>query len=234
MNKISAFIIILLASLLLTQQALIYANDTRDLTSSEVKCDQVDKTHNLVTVKAGEEITSYQGRGKNNISIIEGGKVAHMSLCDSATASVKGGSASHIRMYDSSAISVSDNAKIGHLSLNDNSQGKISGGTFAFINLGGKSETHVGSLTMEDGSLQVSGVNVSGGVITLKKGATLHLYGQNISFSDGKLSGAWADGSRFKFWLVQLLGEGEEKKFEFFYSMPNQVIFHNTNKSFSN
>ncbi len=229
MNKIFPFSIILLASLFLAQQTP-FSADGRDSTSAKEECNQFDNTHNSVTLKAGEEIAFYRGHDENNISVLEGGEVAHMSLCDLATASIKGGNVSHIRMYDSSAIKVFGNTKIGHLTLNDSSKSKISGGTFAFINLADNSEAHVQSLSMEDGLLQASGVDVSGGAITLKKKATLHIYGQKISFSDGKLSGIWADGTSFKFWLVQRLGYGEQEKFELFDSMPNQVIFHDTNK----
>lgn len=251
MIKIFTFGVMFLSFLFLAQNFLI-SNDSKDSEDKKIYC-RFDKNPNSVTLKAGEEIAFYRGHDDNNISVLKGGHVSHMFLCDSATASIKGGNVgfinmydssaievshnmasikgenvAHLKMYDSSAIEVSDNADISHLTLNNSSQGKISDGTFAFINLRDNSEAHIRSLNIGDGSIQASGVNISGGAVTLERGTTLHIYAQKLGFKDGKLSGTWADGSSFKFWLVQYFGNEEQSRYKLPDSMPDQVIFHKT------
>lgn len=226
MIRIFTIGVMFLSFLFLAQNFLI-SNDNRDSEDKKIYC-RFDKNPNSVTLKAGEEIPFYGGHDDNNISVLKGGDVAHMFLCDSATASIKGGNVSHVKMYDSSAIKVSDNADIGHLTLSNSSQAKISGGTFAFINLADNSEAHIWSLNINGGSLGTPEINLSGGAITLQRGIKLHIYGKKLSFADGKLSGTWADGTSFKFWLVQNFGDEQRSRYKLPDSMPGQVIFHKT------
>lgn len=200
------------------------------IANKEDKCNQVNNTEQSVTVKSGEKIVNYEGRNSSNILVNEGGNAVRIDLCDSATANIKGGTSAHINMYDSSDIKVSGNSEITHLTFHEDSKGEISGGSFSFINLKDKSDVRIKSLKLQDGSTSLSsGKEISGGVITLQKGATLHIYGESLNFSNGKLSGVWADGTKFNIWLLQN-SQGQENRFKLFQSMPKQVVFHKVEK----
>lgn len=224
MNNYFKTSIISFAFLSLTQCSPAPAND-------EIKkeCNRLNDTSQSVVVKPGEKVDYYKGHNNNNISLSEGGETVRILLCDSATANIKGGTVSHIYMYDSSSIQVSGNPEISHLTLNQDSKGEITGGSFSFVNLRDNSEAYVKALKLQDGSTTASGIKITGGAITLEKGAALHIYAQKVNFSNSKLSGTWADGTKFSFWVLKKL-QDDEKLFEFFKSMPNQVVFHKSEK----
>ncbi|MEL7330608.1 MAG: hypothetical protein AAFN12_00095 [Cyanobacteria bacterium J06560_2] len=91
-----------------------------------------------------------------------------------------------------------------------------------------ESEAHIWGVEIDGGSFITPEVTVTGGAITLETGSTLHIYGREMSFSEGALSGAWADGSPFTFALV-MVDEGEEGEFtEIPSSLPSEVIFYKT------
>ena len=264
-----------------------------------------NKNQQSIVVGAGEKIGSYQGKGKSNILMTEGGdatlidlrdsatasvrggEIAHfflydtsslkmgnddrdnslkesgsisfLHLHDSAAASIKGGEISHIIVHDAGSLSVSGNSEISHLTLHDASsvslsdssqiynltleddtRSEISNAQLGFLNIGDRSEAHVHSLDIEGDSFSAPGVKVSGGAVVLESGTALHIYGREVNFADGKLSGIWDDGTGYEFWLIRRVknnwferfwhGEDSDREyFEIPQSMPKEIIFHQTN-----
>ena len=264
-----------------------------------------NKNQQSIVVGAGENIGSYQGKGKSNILVnkgggatlidlrdsatasVRGGEIAHfflhdtsslkmgnddrdnisseengsisfLHLHDSATASIKGGEIAHIIVHDASSLSVSGNSEISHLSLHDASsvslsdssqidnltleddtRSEISNAQLGFLKISDRSEAHVHSLDIEGDSFSAPGVKVSGGAVVLESGTALHIYGREVNFADGKLSGIWDDGTSYEFWLIRRVknnwferfwrGEDSDREyFEIPQSMPKEIIFHQT------
>lgn len=199
-----------------------------------------------ITVRDGENIPFYTGSNESTVTIARGGSISHLSLADSAKASIEG-EASHASLEGDSTISVfgsgsnvghltlngqtrgkiSEGASISHLNLNDDATGEITGGTFSFINLGGRSEVEVRSMVLDGGSFITPDVNVSGGAITLAEDSTLTIYGRDMRFESGVLLGSWADGTSFSLSLLMLRNAGTEQEiFEVPDAMPAQVVLH--------
>ena len=177
------------------------------------------------------------------VAFVKGGEIAHINLHDEGSLSVSGNSEiSHLTLYDASSLLLSDSSQIYSVTLEDNTRSEISGAQLGFLDLSDRSEAHVRSLDIEGDSFTAPGVNVSGGAVILESGTTLHIYGREVNFADGKLFGIWNDGTRYEFWLIRrvknnwferfLSGkDGEREYFEIPKSMPNEIIFHQTNVS---
>lgn len=174
---------------------------------------------------------------RDDTSASQSSSVSFVHLHDSAAASVKGGEISHVHLHDESSLKLSGTSEISHLTLNDSSQSEISGGQLSFLNLTDDSEAHVWLLDIEGGKFSTPEISVSGGAITIEPGTALHIYGREIRFADGKLSGIWANGTQFEFWLLRntqkrrfwlFKGDEEDRHTEIPSSLPKEVIFHQT------
>lgn len=144
---------------------------------------------------------------------------------------------SHLKLHDASSISISGSLEISHLTLKDETYGEIFDARVSFLNLKDRSKVRVRSLDIQGGgSFSATGVEVSGGAVILESDTALHIYGREIDFANGKLSGIWADGTYFEFWLIRRI---KDNWFWFFWragddapeykipkSMPNQIIYH--------
>lgn len=170
-------------------------------------------------------------------AFIKGEEVSHINLHDTSNLSVSGDAiVSHLSLHDASSVSVSGSQKIYHLTLKDETQGEILDARVGSLTLEDRSEVHVRSLDIDGDSFSAPGIEVSGGAVILDSNTALNIYGRKIDFANGKLSGIWADGIHFEFWLIRRIrdnwfwsfwraGDGE-LKYEIPKSIPKQVIFH--------
>ena len=170
-------------------------------------------------------------------ALIEGEEVAHINLYNTSDLSVSGSSViSHLTLHDTSSLSVSGSQKIDHLTLEEETHGEIFDARVGSLTLRDRSVVHVRSLDIQGDLFSAPGVEVSGGAIVLGSNTALNIYGREINFADGKLSGTWVDGTHFEFWLIRRIKDNwfwslwragdDELTYEIPKSMPNQVIFH--------
>lgn len=174
------------------------------LVSVETDTDATEIAQAEVTIPIeavpAKEIVFYDGENNSNATFDDSSNVAYMTLTDSATVSLAGGSVSHATLSDASAVAMTSSSHISHIDLMGNSALKIS------------DEAEVARVTLHNFSTvevaedsQISHLNltdrtegkISGGTfgfITLEDESEAHLWDVDINGSSFVTPGVFISG----------------------------------------
>ncbi|MCP4269509.1 MAG: hypothetical protein GY777_28725 [Candidatus Brocadiaceae bacterium] len=95
-----------------------------------------------------------------------------------------------IDAYDESTVNLHSGSDVSYLKLYDISNAYVLGGELAWLQL-----FDVSSAEIYNTDLSWLGLN---------ENATVNIYGSNFEYSNGHLSGFWADGTQFSFWALNM------------------------------
>ncbi|MBU2987139.1 hypothetical protein KO528_17365 [Saccharophagus degradans] len=151
----------------------------------------VKSTFAVLLVLLSTSVYSLTIKGSDAINV--NGSEAWVYTYDQSTlTALPGSDISWLYANDDSTINI-NGGEIGWLYGYDNSTINISAGDIAWLKVFDNSETNITYLD-DLSRLQVY------------NDAIVNIYGSNLSYSSGYLSGNWANGSSFSFWV---LGDGD-------------------------
>jgi hypothetical protein len=126
--------------------------------------------------------------GTTHTDVVTGGSVSHFNAYQNSSVNVAGGDVGFLYLYDSATATVSAGS-ISFLNLNASSSATVSGADIAFLNVYDNAFADV--FGVFDLSFLVVGEN-----------AQVRIHADDVSYSNGHLSGLWGNGTSFSFWAL--------------------------------
>ncbi len=180
----------------------------------------------LLCLACGSALCPNPAAAEGEPSVITG-KVSHLDLRGARKVELRDGAeVSGLTAYDKSEVVMHEGAKVSHLTVKDRASVRILGGTVSFLNMRGSSRAEIRKLRFDGGLFAAGGVSVSGGALTYAADAVIELHAADASFGGGKISGAWADGADFDFWMIEDIDGEKQGLYRLPQQLPRQVVLH--------
>jgi uncharacterized protein YecT (DUF1311 family) len=172
------------------------------------------------------DVPFLQLRDAAKATVTKGAEVSHLQADGSVEIVLeKDSKVSHLRADGSSKIVLEKDSVVSHLTLSGNSVLRVSGGSVGCLTLEGNSQAHIRDINIIGGFI-VPGVSINGRAIVYTSGVSLHIYANNLAFSEGKLTGNWSSGERFLIWMIECIGPLNGGTYRKPQSLPTQLVAH--------
>lgn len=135
---------------------------------------------------------------RENESITIDHEVSYLQLKDNGKATLKkGAKIAGLQASGNSELLLGEDVEVSHLTASGNSIVRISGAAISFLTVVGNGQADIKQINIPEGSFIAPGISINGGAIVYAPGAKIQVYADNVSFTDGKLTGFWNNGERF-------------------------------------
>jgi hypothetical protein len=130
-------------------------------------------------------------------------------ICNSASAQLIDGSASFVNAKGTTQVDVLSNAQVSFLDAFDQTHINVLGGEINWLTLHNEATANISGgkiswINAYDNSFaKLTGLDDLSWLVFHGADSRVEVVGNNISYSNGHLSGVWANGVPFSFWAVR-------------------------------
>ncbi len=200
------------------------ADDATVVLGGTLNTGLVDASDNVaISVTKGTKVAHLSASGHAKVKLGEGAEASQLTVSGDAAAALddcpgmvsvdvsdnatltanRGTKVAHLSASGRAEVTLNAGAEAGHVTGSGDSRFHILGGALGDLRLSGRSEVEIRKAVFLGVNLSTPTVSVSGGVITFTPGSAIHLHAGEVALANGKVTGAWENGDRFSFWLIE-------------------------------
>ncbi|OYY93240.1 MAG: hypothetical protein B7Y41_13040 [Hydrogenophilales bacterium 28-61-23] len=120
---------------------------------------------------------------------VSGGSISYLTLHNDATANIESGDISYLTLHNDTTANI-ESGDISWLMLHDNSTANIENGIISWVKAYDRS------------FIRLTGAEDLSWLVFHSADSRAEIVANNVSYSNGHLSGNWADGRVFSFWAI--------------------------------